>query len=86
MKFRFTIARRLIFSFGIITLAIFANSFFINNTLQKSIKNNKEISNVYSPSAETLGNLSDMIVSSKMLIKNWVYIDKKQDRYIINIR
>jgi len=79
MKFRFTIARRLIFSFGIITLAIFANSFFINNTLQKSIKNNKEISNVYSPSAETLGNLSDMIVSSKMLIKNWVYIDKKQD-------
>ncbi|OFX89177.1 MAG: hypothetical protein A2W99_01720 [Bacteroidetes bacterium GWF2_33_16] len=79
MKFRFTIARRLLLSFGLITIAILLNSFFINNTLQQSIKKNNEISMVYLPSAEMLSNLSDMMVSSKMLIKNWVYIDKKQD-------
>ena len=79
MKFRFTIARRLFLSFGIITIAILANSFFINNTLQESIKVNNEISTIYLPSAEMLSNLSDMIVSSKMLIKNWVFIDKKEE-------
>lgn len=79
MKFRFTIARRLIMSFGLITLAILINSFFINSTLQDSIKQNNEISNVYLPSAEKVGSMSDMIVDSKMLIKNWVFIDKKQD-------
>lgn len=79
MKFRFTIAKRLILSFGLITIAILVNSFFINNTLNKSLKKNTEITTVYAPSAEKLSNLSEMIVSSKMLIKNWVYIDKKQD-------
>ncbi len=79
MKLRFTIAKRLIMSFGLITIAILINSFFINNTLQNSLKKNAEITTVYAPSAEMINNLSEMIVSSKMLIKNWVYIDKKQD-------
>ena len=79
MKFRFTIAKKLILGFGIVTLAILANIHLINTTLKESIVSNDKISNVYSPSAELIRELSNLMISSKMLIKNWVYIDKKQD-------
>ncbi|MDY6801202.1 MAG: GAF domain-containing protein [Bacteroidota bacterium] len=79
MKFRFTIAKKLILGFGIVTLAILANIYLINSTLKKSIKTNEKISNVYTPSSELIRELSNLMISSKMLIKNWVYIDKKQD-------
>ncbi|MEA2105735.1 MAG: GAF domain-containing protein [Bacteroidota bacterium] len=79
MKFRFTIAKKLILGFGIVTLAILANIYLINSTLKESIKTNEKISNVYTPSSELIRELSNLMISSKMLIKNWVYIDKKQD-------
>lgn len=77
MKFRFTIAKKLIFGFGIVTIAIVLNAFLINRTLNESIEVNNEISNIYVPSADALRELTNTMVSSKMLIKNWVYIDKK---------
>ncbi|MGC9374170.1 MAG: GAF domain-containing protein [Bacteroidales bacterium] len=79
MKFRFTIAKKLMLGFGIVTLAILANIFLVNSTLKESIKTNEKISNVYTPSSELIRELSNLMISSKMLIKNWVYIDKKQD-------
>ncbi len=79
MKFRFTIAKKLILGFGIVTLAILANIYLINSTLKKSIESNEKIANVYTPSTELIRELSNLMISSKMLIKNWVYIDKKQD-------
>jgi len=79
MKFRFTIAKKLILGFSIVTLAILANIYLINSTLKESIKTNEKISNVYTPSSELIRELSNLMISSKMLIKNWVYIDKKQD-------
>ncbi|HSH53279.1 MAG TPA: GAF domain-containing protein [Bacteroidales bacterium] len=79
MKFRFTIAKKLILGFGIVTLAILANIYLINATLKESIKTNEKISDVYTPSSELIRELSNLMISSKMLIKNWVYIDKKQD-------
>ncbi len=77
MKFRFTIAKKLIFGFGIVTLAIILNAVLINKTLKDSTDANNEISTIYVPSADALRELSNMMVSSKMLIKNWVYIDRK---------
>lgn len=79
MKFRFTIAKKLIFGFGIVTAAILVNIFLINKTLNESIDENNKISSIYVPSADLIQQLSDNIVSSKMLIKNWVYIEKQAD-------
>ncbi len=77
MNFKFTIAKKLIVGFGIVAVAIFTNIVLIDNTLKKSIEANEEISTVYVPSADLIRELSNMIVSSKMLIKNWVYIEKQ---------
>ncbi len=79
MKFRFTIAKKLIVGFSIITISILVISFLINRTLQKSIEVNNRISEIYVPSTNSLGELSDLITSSKMLIKNWVFIEKKEN-------
>ncbi len=79
MKFRFTIAKKLIFGFGIVTIAILINAFLISNTLKESTKVNNNISNIYVPSADALRELSNLIISSKMLVKNWVYIEKKSN-------
>jgi len=79
MKFRFTIANKLILGFGVVTLAIFINIILINKTLNESIDANNKITNIYVPSADQIRDLSNMMVTSKMLIKNWVYIDKKSE-------
>jgi HAMP domain-containing protein len=77
MKFRFNIAKKLIFGFGVVTLAILVNILLINKTLNKSIDDNNKIASIYVPSADLIQEFSDKIVSSKMLIKNWVYIEKQ---------
>ncbi len=79
MNFKFTIAKKLILGFGIVTLAIFLNIIMITNMLKESVDVNKEISNVDIPSADLVRELSTMMISTKMLIKNWVYIDKKSE-------
>jgi len=79
MNFKFTIAKKLIVGFGIVAIAIFITIMLIDNTLKKSIEVNEEISTVYVPSADLIRDLSNMIVSSKMLIKNWVYIEKQPE-------
>ncbi|MCB2196192.1 MAG: GAF domain-containing protein [Bacteroidetes bacterium] len=77
MNFKFTVAKKLILGFGIVTIAILINIFLIDKTLKESIEVNENISTIYVPSADLIGELSDLIVSSKMLIKNWVYIEKQ---------
>jgi methyl-accepting chemotaxis protein len=79
MNFKFTIAKKLILGFGIVTIAILINIFLINKTLKTSIEVNKNISTVYVPSADLMRELSNTIISSKMLIKNWVYIEKQSN-------
>lgn len=79
MNFRFTIAKKLILGFGIVTIAILVNILLIKRTLKESIKVNEHISTVNVPSADLIRELSNMMISSKMLIKNWVYIEKQPD-------
>ncbi|HAF30954.1 MAG TPA: histidine kinase [Bacteroidales bacterium] len=79
MNFKFTIAKKLILGFGIVTLAIFINIVLIDKTLKKSIEVNNKISTIYVPSADLIRELSNLMISSKMLIKNWVYIEKQSD-------
>jgi hypothetical protein len=79
MKLRFTIANRLLLGFGILTIALLANSMVTYRILNRSIQKNNEIQNIYNPSVNYLNQLSDMLNNSKMLVKNWVYIETQSD-------
>ena len=79
MNFKFTIAKKLILGFGVVTIAILVNMYLINRTLKKSIEVSEKISTVYVPSADLVRELSNTLISSKMLIKNWVYIEIQAD-------
>lgn len=77
--FRFTITRRLSFTFGILLVAIILNSYTIYNTLKENRAATKAIQQIYTPSEAYLHDMFFMITNSKMLIKNWVYIEKKSN-------
>ncbi|RLD62285.1 MAG: histidine kinase [Bacteroidetes bacterium] len=79
MKIRFTIVRKLTVGFGILTFAVLLNSLLIYSTLNNSKRLNEEIINVYTPSVSYLNDLSFLINNSKMLIKNWVFVERKND-------
>lgn len=75
-KFRFTIARKLLLGFGFLTIAILVNTFFTFLTLSHNRKINEKIITVYAPSNDHLNELFNLITNSKLLIKNWVYIEQ----------
>jgi methyl-accepting chemotaxis protein len=77
MKIRFSIANKLILGISVIILAILVNSYIINNSLDRSRKINKTITELYVPSASYLNQLYNEVNRSKALIRNWVFIDKR---------
>ena len=79
MKFKLSIAARLIIGFGILTLALIVNGVFIGITLSKSEKVNTEIKNLYTPSEENIHQLASLVEESRMLVRSWVFIDKKPE-------
>ncbi|MBN1181335.1 MAG: GAF domain-containing protein [Bacteroidales bacterium] len=79
MKRNLSIAGKIGLGFGILTLGVVINTFLTLKTLNDSIQVNKRISEIYSPSVDYLNELREMISDSKMLIKSWVFIDKKDD-------
>ena len=79
MKLKLNIAQKLIVGFGVILFVIAINGIWTFVTLSNSKKLNKTLTEVYSPSSNSLRELSEMITQSKMLIKNWVFIDKQSD-------
>ena len=75
---KLTIGKKLIIGFGIILLALIVNAVII---LSSSIKNsnlNNQIIENYNPSESNLNELKGLLINSKILVKNWVYIDKQQ--------
>jgi PAS domain S-box-containing protein len=78
-KFRFTIAQKLAIGFGVLLLAVLSTSILTYSTLQRNLEDNKRIKEIYNPSANLLNNLYSLIAESKMLIKNWAYIEKKPE-------
>jgi len=77
MKIKLNIAHKLLVGFGVILFVIIVNGVWTYVTLSNSKKLNKTLTEVYSPSSNSLRELSQMITQSKMLIKNWVLIDKQ---------
>ena len=58
------------------TSAVF---FLTDNTLIESRKINDQITKLYNPSVHALEDLSTLIIESKMLIMNWVYVQISDD-------
>jgi GAF domain-containing protein len=73
---KLNIGTKLGIGFGILTLALIINAFLINRVLNKSEQINTNIMHIYQPSEALLGQMQDMIGNSRMLIKNWVFVDK----------
>lgn len=80
IKLKFTIARKITFGFGLIMLVVITTNFINYRVLDQNLKKNLNvISNVYTPSASRLQELQTLITNCKILIKNWVWVDKKVD-------
>ncbi len=73
---KLTITRKLGSGFGVIILAVLISVYLTNRTGRKYQELEHKIMTVLNPSRDDLSQLSDMINTSKMLTKNWVYIDK----------
>jgi methyl-accepting chemotaxis protein len=76
---RITIARKIWLGFGVLIGALLVNVLLTVFNSNNNRKLNDAISNIHNPSANELQNLQNAISNSKMLIKNWVFIDKKAD-------
>jgi methyl-accepting chemotaxis protein len=81
MKVKFGIIRRLYLSFGSIILFVVFLGIVTIISVHKNETLNKQISNVYTPSVELLNNYYSELLDSRMLIKNWVHIEKKKDSF-----
>ncbi len=79
LKYKFNIAQKLFIGFGLILLVILVNTALTLSTLNRSKNLTNEVTSVYSPSTEKLGELEMLVTQTKMLIKNWVYIDRQSD-------
>ena len=81
MKFRFTIATKIIFALGIIMIFVISTSISSYITLQKNLRINRKIVNFYLPASNSINELSLILTDSKMLIKNWVVTEKLGTKY-----
>jgi len=81
MKSRFGIISRLYLSFGGIIFFMLIMGLATVISVQKNEILNKKISGTYQPSVELLNNYYSELLDSRMLIKNWVHIEKKDDTF-----
>ncbi len=79
MKFRFSMVNRLYFGFGILIVAFVVSSVLTFTNLQANKKANEQISEIYAPSISYLNELISLVNNSKMLIKNWVFIERQSE-------
>ncbi|TLX77137.1 HAMP domain-containing protein [Labilibacter sediminis] len=77
MRIKLNIAQKLIGGFSLILLAILINGISTYVTLNNSRALSDKITGVYSPSEHGIQQFKDMVISSKALIKSWVFIDRQ---------
>lgn len=77
MNFRFTLVNRLYTTFSIILVAVITSSMITFSNLQTNRKLLRQVAYVHSPSTSSLDELAHMLIESRLLIKNWVFIEHK---------
>lgn len=79
MAVRITIGRKMTIGFGAISLGFIFFVFLTHSLLRNNDHITNQISTVNLPSESSVNELQIMLYNSKMLLKNWVYIDQKTD-------
>lgn len=79
MAFRLTIGKKIGTGFGVLLFFIVIVFYTTYQTLNDSIQQNDEITNVNNPSVASLEELKLLTVRSKMLIFNWIYFQSHAD-------
>ena len=77
MKLRFTLVNRLYSGFGFVTIAVIVSSILTFTTLQSNKRISEQVAQIYTPSIVYLNDLINIVNDSRMLIKNWVFIEHK---------
>ena len=72
------IAKRLQLGFGIVIFLVVLSSLLTFFTLNHNRNIMDEINDIYNPSESELNQLYTLVDESKMLIKNWVFIEQKE--------
>ncbi len=79
MKMKFNISQKLYSGFGIIILLLLTATVLIVSNLTRNIRQNDYVSKEINPMVQSLTDMQRSISDSKLLIKNWIYIDKQSD-------
>jgi methyl-accepting chemotaxis protein len=77
MNLRLKISGKLGLGFGLLTVVYLLIALFIFKKLENSQEKNNEIKSIYEPSVNQLLKMQNMISDSRMLLKNWVFIEKE---------
>jgi serine phosphatase RsbU (regulator of sigma subunit) len=79
MNFRFTIGRKIGAGFGVLILSTLMVFLYTKTTLDTSREINERNINVNTPSVDALQELKILVLNSKMLITNWVNVQRSSD-------
>lgn len=79
MKIKSSITGKLSIGFGLIMLFFVITSVITVITLNKNRNTVTNISEIYTPSVDQLSKLNSLVSESKMLIRNWVFIEKQEN-------
>jgi methyl-accepting chemotaxis protein len=79
MKISFSLSKKLFLGFGVIIGLFVISSIVTFVILSQNEQINKTLSEQNTPSVNRLVELQNLLSESKLLIKNWVYIDKLSD-------
>lgn len=76
---RLKIKQKIHLSFLLVLTIVFTGEIYTLMQLNKSRKVVEELATVYEPSLVALKEMSELVYQSKLLIKNWVYVDYKEN-------
>lgn len=79
MKIKMTLRKRLLYGFGAIAFGTLISFVIVFVNLESSRKITNKNLNLYAPSVAYLNKMVSVVNDSKLLIKNWVFVDKKVD-------
>lgn len=87
MNLNLSIGKRIFLGFGIIIISTILVFIITNNTLDKSTRINDNIREINTPSVSSLSELKLLLVTSKLLINNWVKFQSSpahNDKILLN--
>jgi len=73
---RITIAKRFSLGIFLIFVGVIVNILYTSFVVYRNKKINEQIAQLYQPARTQLTKLADMIQTSEMLIRSWVFIDR----------